>query len=208
MISIMEDWEYKLLLISTAAVLFFLLLTIGEFRTYRRTKMVSFFLLTLSGITCIIGISGSVTWLITNLHSFRQGHLNLWIIPFLFLLTVGGFLGTTGITLRLTVDSGLWKEICDNTSFWQRLLGDVPITPKKQYSRPIGEKRLFLIGFVLLVGGVLTILLPFFFGMSIMSNDIYIGLFVASFTSISEGVLLIVFLKRKRVEQQRGQPLT
>jgi hypothetical protein len=194
-----ENWEYKLLLICGAGVLFFIVLTLGELRIYRRTKMISFFLFTLGGIACITGISGSVVWLITNLHLLRKGHFNPWIIPFLFLLTVGGFLGTTAITLRLTIDSGLWKEICGQTSIWQRLLGDVPVIKKEhEYPQPPGERRLFLIGFFLLVCGILTILLPFFFGMSMMSSNVYIGLFVGSFTSMTEGVLLIVFLQRRR----------
>jgi len=124
--------------------------TFTELRIYFRTKMKSFFWLGVGGAILTVGFVGLSLSAIANLYV-------AWIyIVFSALLPIGIIPLFIGRVILWTKESGLWKEICETTSYRQRLMGNVPIVKYEQLPAPLRSRRTGItIGISLMAIGII-----------------------------------------------------
>jgi hypothetical protein len=116
----------------------------------------------LSGISDLIILAGiwlAALWFI----NFDCHRANPWDDPFLWvfspLLIVGGILHYVGLSIHWTKESGLWKEIFETTSYWQRMTGNIPVVKYDKLPPPyLKKKTSIIIGITLMTSGILTII--------------------------------------------------
>jgi len=176
--------DKELLLVNIVVVLVLSFFIINALTIYFKTQIKSFLLLSLGGVFGIVGITGVVLWISGNLD---------WIIVFVIFLLIGSLISSVGSTMLITTESGLWKEVCQKTSFWQRLLGDIPTIEKKKYPSTINRRILLLIGTSLMAVGVIVFVSQYFFSISKISKNLFYVLLLTSITSFIDGMLLVFF---------------
>jgi hypothetical protein len=127
--------------------------------------MKGFLLRGIGQIACSIGFLGSAFWLIRNNTLPWE---NPFSLPFFLLLVVGFIIFKIGSIFYYTKESGLWKEIYEKTSIWEKLTGNVPILKYEKVSPPLLRRRTgLIIGISMMtVGGlafIIIILIKSFF---------------------------------------------
>jgi hypothetical protein len=114
-------------------------------------------------------------------------------------LIIGGvFLTYLGFAFQTTKESGLWKEICEKTTYWERLAGRVPMLKDEQFPPPFFRRRTILIlGSFMMTMGILITIATIFFKVP-FSKDVLISSSVfATIFGLLFIIFSIVFLKGK-----------
>jgi hypothetical protein len=119
-------------------------------RIYFRTRMKSFFCTGVGAAISTIGFGGLFFCGIVNL-SIAWGY-----IVFFALVLLGLVFDLVGSVILWTKESGLWKEIGETTSFWQRLTGNVPMIKYNKLPSPSLKRRTgIIIGIILITLGII-----------------------------------------------------
>jgi hypothetical protein len=111
-----------------------------------------------------------------------------WI--FLVLGVAGVFLQYVGLGIHWTKESGLWNKICEKTSIWQRMTGDIPSFKSEQVPPPFLRKRTgLIIGISSMIFGIVisTILVL------LKVSYVFMNFFIVSISAFIMGLLLIFF---------------
>jgi hypothetical protein len=175
---------------------------VREIRIFLRTKMKSSFLSALGATISCVGIIGAILWIASNIEEVREGGLDAWIAPFLFILiaTMGKIFEIKGDRGILTADSGVWDEIRKKTSLWQRFIGDVPVIEKDNFPPTFKKKSLFIFALSLIILGLLTI--PFFCLILRNVNYLFWSVLIGPIFTVIYGVLLLINIKKNTKKEQ------
>ncbi len=178
--------KFLILLVGVPIVILFLLWAIGSLRIYHRTKLrsqllfgIGFFL---NGIGVIIGF----LW-------FLYGEGSIWSILFYINAILTSIILGMAFAHETTKESGAWKEICDQTTIWQRIVGSVPTIEKEKHLSIFSKQSGLILGISISIIGALALLSSFIFGFPGKYNG---------FSILSLGLLLIFFsLKQNKSEK-------
>jgi len=127
--------------------LFFLLVSIPQIRLYRRRGLKGALLRGIGGIAGAIGCFGLTFALLSS--------WNYPIMPSLFLIIISLLLYIVSFPILYIKESGLLKEL-ENTTYWQRFTGNVPIVKYEKRPDPTAKRQVFLLlGVVMMAGGII-----------------------------------------------------
>jgi tellurite resistance protein TehA-like permease len=167
--------------------MFILLAAIPLFRIYYRTGMKASLLPGLGYVAVSIGLSG-----VALIASIRR-ELTLWdnasTLPLFLLIIAGVFLTLLGFVLENTKEGGLWKEICDRTTYWERFTGRVPILKDEKIPPPFFKRLpILILGSSIMTAGILTIII------TVLSNKSLLREHLISYSifAIMFGLLFII----------------
>jgi hypothetical protein len=180
-----------MLIIPIGIMLFILLLTIPSFRIYFRTGMRSALMFGVGLIISAIGMGGFTYWfLILSPKAKELPWQDPFALPFFLLMLVGAITFIVGDTLYYTKESGVWKELADKTTIWERITGRLPILHHEETPPPFFRKRTgLIIGISLMIAGITAAITSILIKISFL-RDYFI---VSSFTAIISGLLFIIF---------------
>ena len=169
--------------------LFFGLMSIPPLRIHFRTGMKSYLL---GGVAAILGafsFLGMTIWYISS--DLLRGYLGeAPIFLFLFGLGVAIFITALGAVILNTNESGLWNEICEKTTLWQRVTGKVPILKHEKPPPPAISKRTgLIIGITAMALGSLVIIPYILFKIP----TVFMSFFMAAIIVFILGLLLVIF---------------
>ncbi len=108
--------------------------SIPMLRIYVRTGMKGFLFRGLGIISGSVGLFGSAYWFIKNETLPWESLISL---PFFILMLVGIVLVAAADVFAFGKESGLWKEIWERSTFWERVIGRVPILKHENIPPPI-----------------------------------------------------------------------
>jgi len=172
-------------------VLLFGLSSMAALRIHFRTGMKGSLFMGIGFQLITLGVLG-ITLLDTSLDS-RGVWASLYDSIFLALLLVligGGFMTILGFIIVNTSESGLYVEIGEKTTFWQRVTGNVPILKDNKFRPPAMSKRTGLIfGISAITFGSLLIILNILFKIPAL----FIHIFITAIFAIVFGLLLVIF---------------
>jgi hypothetical protein len=132
--------------------LFFLLASVPWMRVYFRTGLKGALLNGVGTIFVAIGVPGFFYW-------FDSAPMAFPFLPLLCLVLViaGGLCLIVSLPVLYIKESGLWKEIYDKTTYWQRVTGNVPIVKYEKPPAPSANRQAYIIlGILMMTGGILA----------------------------------------------------
>jgi hypothetical protein len=165
-----------------------LLASIPLFRIYYRTGMKGSLLPGFGYIAFAIGLSAIA------LIGFIRQKFTLWdnasTLPFFLLIIAGAFLTFLGFAFENTKESGLWKEICDRTTYWERFTGRVPFLKDEKIPPPFFKRLpILILGSSMVTAGILTIVITVLSKISFSKEH----LISYSLFAIMFGLLFVIF---------------
>jgi hypothetical protein len=129
----------KLLLIfSLVFSLSLIVCSMPMLRIYVRTRMKGFLFRGLGIITSSVGLFGSAYWFIKTETLPWESLISL---PFFILMLAGAVLLAAGDVFVFGKESGLWKEIWERSTFWEWVIGRVPILKHENLPPPIRSSK-------------------------------------------------------------------
>ncbi len=179
-----------ILLVIVPITPFLLLLAIGSLRIYHRTKMTSRLLF---AIGYFLGITAAI--IILPYLLYGEGEFYTYLILFRIVAIATAIILGMAFALETTKESGAWKEICDQTTIWQRIVGSVPNIEKEKHPSIFSKQSGLILGIFLSIVGAVGLLSSLIFD---ACNKIIPKMTFGSFSILSLGLFLILFsLKQK-----------
>jgi hypothetical protein len=136
----------------------------------------------LGEISFSIGLFGAVYWFVKTRTFPGESLISLLVSSFL-LVFVSIVLNTAAAALRFGKESGVWKEICEKSTYWDRVIGRVPILKHETIPPPIRSS-----GEGLIIA--LSVVLP---GILVIPIYILANFPIAAFCSIAVIIFSILF---------------
>jgi hypothetical protein len=164
--------------------LFFGLASIPPLRMYFRTRMRGLLFSAVGAILVAFSFLGITIW-------YMGGYSEDSPIYLLFFLVMVASIAITFLASVIlnTNESGLWKELGEKTTFWQRLTGNIPILKYEKPPPPtISMRTGLIIGISAMTLGSLVIILYILFKITT-----FFSFLIAAIGTFIFGLLFVIF---------------
>ena len=181
----------RVLLLISGFLMTFLagLLSIWQIRGHFRTGLKTYLYWGISLLLGAFTILGLTIWGMSS--NFLRGYLEDFIIVVMAVLYATVLiLHFSGDAILVNEESGLWQQIVEKTTNWQRITGNVPILKhEKPPPLSISKRTGLILGISAMTLGIVAIIPFIFFKFPI----VFMSFFIAAIVAFILGLLLVIF---------------